>query len=199
MFAQSAHHLGFESASKCSNSLANHLRGHLQVWRRENGSPKQQTKPAQRSDPRDVLSSGLYYNLQRDTEQWREEWFRTMKTETWATVKRLVSLSAKTPCLDETMLSERTRLWVSGREKERERFRESTQYNTQNKIAWYSLIESKLNIFSFKILLNIHCMDFRRSYLICLVLQNENDSFWASWEAITSDCLIKVILFDKVT
>lgn len=121
MFAQLAHHLGFESASKYSYSMSSNLKGHLQVWSREIGSPKQQTKPAQRSDPRDVLSSGLYFNLQRDTEQWREGWFRTMKIESWATVQKLVSLSAKTPSVDEMMLSERTRVWVSGREKERER------------------------------------------------------------------------------
>jgi len=54
-------------------------------------------------------------------------------------VKRLVSLSAKTPCLDETVLSERTRLWVSGREKERERFMESTQYTQHCMIQSFSI------------------------------------------------------------
>ncbi len=73
MFEQLGHHLGFESESKYSYSMSNNLTGYLQVWSRENASLKQQTNPAQRSDSRDVLSSGLYFNLQRDTEQWIED------------------------------------------------------------------------------------------------------------------------------
>lgn len=144
MFEQLGHHLGFESESKYSYSMSNNLRGYLQVWSRENASLKQQTNPAQRSDSRDVLSSGLYFNLQRDTEQWIED-HENWNLDYGAKACFLVSKNSLSAWDD---AERENRVWVSGRE--RERFGENTQH-AHNKTVLYSedrsLIQSKCNIF----------------------------------------------------